>query len=634
MRRESIIIYFRTKCTTKVDNTRKEFWKTIRPFFTENGTYDNNSITLKDNDNIITSPADVSELFNQYFAVIGENTAAGKIDLKLAMPIDYKSLDETFKDHDSIKQIKEHVNDNKEFSFTMITVDQVHKELKNINIKKSTGYDGIPPKLIQLGAKEISPILTHVLNQSISVMNTFPSNMKLSEISPLLKKNDSMNVTNYRPVSIVVILSKVFEHIIAEQMMTYFNDLFHSNMCAYRKGYSCDTVLLSLMEQIKRDLDNKHYVSIILMDLSKAFDCMSHSLLLAKLRNYGFMQNACSFIASYLINRYQRVKICDKKSSWKKITRGVPQGSGLGPLLFNIFINDLFFFIKECTLYNYADDNTLSASNVNKATMLKSVCNDSKRAIQWFENNGMKVNPDKFQFMIMSPVKEKEESLVKLSNECILRPTNCVKLLGVHIDQQLTMNKHIIVICNKAAQQINALYRVAKYIPCKDRLLIYNSFVASNFRYCNIVWHFSNKKNIIKLERVNKRALRCVFNDQQSSYRLMLEQNNIDTLYAQRMINIMIMAFKMYNGLCPSQLNVLLKKKTVMYNLRDDQRVNLPNYSTVKYGKHCFSYIAAHLWNCLPYSIKSYKDITTFKRKCKYKCLQCICETCNPQFNV
>ena len=197
------------------------------------------------------------------------------------------------------------------------------------------------------------------------------------------------------------------------------------------------------------------------MDLSKAFDCLPHSLLIAKLHAYGVDLSACELLVDYLSHRLQRVKIGTARSSWTKLTKGVPQVSILGPLLFNIVITHLFHFIEKYTLYNYADDNSMSPSSSTLQTVLSNLLIDCRIAVEWFSNNGMKANSNKFRFKILSP-NSADDIELKLDGNTTLRFEKPVKALGVIIDNRLTLSDHISACCLKAARQLNALTRISK----------------------------------------------------------------------------------------------------------------------------------------------------------------------------
>ena len=197
----------------------------------------------------------------------------------------------------------------------------------------------------------------------------------------------------------------------------------------------------------------------------------------------------------------QCVKIGTARSSWAELSKGVPQGSILGPLLFNIFVTDLFLFVEKCTLYDYADDNSMSYSSSTLQGVLSSLLNDCKIAVEWFGNNGMKAKPTKFQFMVQSP-NPTDDIELKLDENTILKPEKSVKDLGVIIDNRLTLSDHISACCLKAARQLNALARISKYLDPKSKNVIHNSFIRGNFEYCPKGWHFCGKTNNNKLEKI------------------------------------------------------------------------------------------------------------------------------------
>ena len=197
-------------------------------------------------------------------------------------------------------------------------------------------------------------------------------------------------------------------------------------------------------------------IAAVFMDLSKAFDCLPHGLLIAKLHAYCLSTAACHLMFSYLKGRRQRVKISNSRSSWKLLTKDVPQGSILSPFLFNVFMNDLFLFIQNCKLYNYADDNSMIYSSPDINAILTNLKHDCNNAIKWFGDNSMKANPDKFQFMLLSsdPL---EQQKIEIENDMTFLS-----------DDRLQFNDHISAMCCRAARQLNALARIHSKNKCSE----------------------------------------------------------------------------------------------------------------------------------------------------------------------
>ena len=275
------------------------------------------------------------------------------------------------------------------FDFQQIKAPQVKKLLKEIDIKKAVGVDTIPPKLIKIGVDIITEPLTQAINCCLR-QGILPEIAKVASVVPLDKgKPDKYDVLNYRPVSILNAFSKLYEKVIKNQLASYLDKYFSSFISAYRKSYSTQQVLIRLLEEWREKLDKNFIVGAVLMDLSKAFDCIPHDMIIAKLAAYGFKRETLRLIYSYLKGRKQCVKINNAYSDYNEIISGVPQGSILGPVYFNLSINDLFFFIEKASMHNFADDNTLSAWGETVSKLIDTLESESNIAIDWFTNIGL-----------------------------------------------------------------------------------------------------------------------------------------------------------------------------------------------------------------------------------------------------
>ena len=231
------------------------------------------------------------------------------------------------------------------------------KEINSLKTNKATQSTDLPTKLIKENSDIFGDFIFGNYNNCVS-SSIFPNFLKNTIITPVHKKGAKSSKDNYRPVSISSNLSKIYERLLFKQISEHFETILSKFQCGFGKGYSAQHCLLAILEKWKLAVDNKRNFDALLTDLSKAFDCLPHDLLLAKLNAYGFSLPALRLVQSYLSNRKQRTKINSEFSRWEEILFGVPQGSILGPLLFNVFLCDLFFIMNNVEFASYADDNT------------------------------------------------------------------------------------------------------------------------------------------------------------------------------------------------------------------------------------------------------------------------------------
>ena len=317
--------------------------------------------------------------------------------------------------------------------------------------------------------------------------------------------------------------------------------------------------------------------------LSKAFDCLPHELLVAKLRAYGLSEEAGKLLDSYLSDRSQQIRLGLHTSTWERIFKGVPQGSILGPLLFNVFINDIFYFIVYSIIYNYADDNTLSYTHKDFNFLRNVLQEESLILIQWFDRNFMKANPDKFQAICVGKQVHANIDSFQIGNTNIKCEDN-VTLLGVNIDFMLKFDDHVSDICKKASKQLAVLKRLGRFLTKQGKLVIYNSFIASNFSYCPLAWHFCSSSSTNKLEKIQERALRFVFDDHSSSPHELLLQSNTQSLHVRRLKQMACEVYKIVHQMCPEYIQNLVNLRVSNYNLRGDKIADIPRVNSTRFG--------------------------------------------------
>ena len=620
LKRLSIQKYFNDRCCTTSNS--KDFWSTVRPFMSDKSKSGVDVMQLLEDDKLISSTSDVCSILNDHFINIAS-------ELSESSNVSKMSLDDIlshYVNHDSIQFIKNFVTDDVcSFNFNHVNYNIVLDRIKCLKSNKSCGYDCIPAKLLKIGAYPMSQSLMPLINECINQC-VFPQSCKFAEVSPLFKKGDSLSKSNYRPVSILPALSKIIEGILCEQVMSHLEKYLCKSLSAYRRKYSCNNVILKCVEDWKLSLDQKNVIGCVAMDLSKAFDSIPHGLSVAKLSAYGFSFNACNLLFNYLSNRSQRVKINDCRSDWLCIKRGVPQGSLLGPVLFNAYINDLIILLENsCTVYNYADDNTLSVSHPN-ADVVKCVLEKScQLSIQWFSKNFMKVNPDKFQFMLMS--RSNSDNFNLNINNVTIEPVTSIKLLGMCIDSRLDFSLHIKGIIAKCSRQIGALCRLSRVLTSECKLKILNAFIHANFNYCCVIYNDCKLSDAQKLEKMLKRALRYVYLDFTSTYEELLLKSGMSPLYVNRQRVILHTVHKILNDNCPPLDSSMFKRQDHKYCLRNTNKLVKPYFNTYMYGFHSFYYQSMLLWNKLPDNLK-HDDFNVFKQLISSWSQSCDCGTC------
>ena len=324
------------------------------------------------------------------------------------------------------------------FSFSHVATNDIISTIKQLDTSKATTHKNIPIKNFKQHIDLYTISIKNLFNTMIEGQ-TFPNNLKRADITPVHKKGETTNMCNYRPVSILPTISKVFEKLLYKQINSYISQYLSNNLCGFRQGFSAQHCLTVMIEEMKIFLDKGDVTGALLTDLSKAFDCISHDLLIAKLHAYGFDTDSLRLIHSYISERQQRTKIDSTFSSWADIIYGVPQGSILGPLLFNIFINDIFLFTKVTKITNYDDDSTPYVCGSNVTNVINKLESDSILLLKWFRDNGMKPNEDKCKLLISKT----DDKIALLVGSQIVNSSHSEKLLGITIDNNLTFKEHV-----------------------------------------------------------------------------------------------------------------------------------------------------------------------------------------------
>ena len=621
----------------KIITDNKTFWKYMKPLFSSK-QFSHDNPTLVVGENMVTVDSEKAETFNTFFkeAVSNLNICENENIInasELEDPVE-RAI-EKYRFHPSILKIRAMVDSESEFNFSNISAETIESELSKLNSNKATNFKGIPIKLLKGNSDVLAPILKTLVNDCFN-SNTFPDKLKLADVYPVFKpagknapkeKKDKTNIKNYRPISVLPAASKVFERLMQKQISIFIEQHLSKVLCGYRKGYSSQHALIALLEKWRCVLDKKGFGGAVLMDLSKAFDCLSHELLAAKLHAYGFSKNSIRLLQSYLSNRFQRTKINTSFSSWSELLTGVPQGSVLGPLLFNIYLNDLFWFSEKTEPCNFADDTTFYSCNKSLQKVVENLEHDSGIALKWFQDNYMKLNSDKCHLLIAGS-KHVEQSVTIGGREIL--ETNEQRLLGIHIGKNLNFEAHISNICLQANNKLTAIARYSNLVSFQKLRILIKAFVEAQFSYCPLVWMFHSRKLNSKINRLHERALRLLYKDDFSTFENLLEIDKSFTIHQRNIQTLAIEMFKAFNNIGPEILRDIFVVRT--HNgptLRNPTDFVVPTIKTVLYGEDSLRYFGSKIWELIPQEIKSVQNLATFKNSIrKWIPNKCPCRLC------
>ena len=595
--------YFSDNLKVSKGNPRKT-WNLINELTSRNTSKSTNILEIQVDNRTISSPGDMAEAFNDHFTNIGQ-VLAQEVPAAEVNPECYLS------------------HTDKAFHLKTPSLDVVFNLLRNIDEKKATGLDMIPSKLLKMAASIVTPSLTAIFTKSI-ITGIYPTEWKMARVTPVFKKGEKSDLNNYRPISVIPVVSKVFEKIVYDQLYQYLNDNQFLSSCqsGFRSLHSTLTALLEATNSWSVNIDNGFLNGVVFIDLKKAFDTIDHEIILRKLSYFGADQATAKWFQSYLSNRTQRCNVNGNLSTASTVTCGVPQGSILGPLLFLMYINDLPNCLRVAAPRMFADDTSITLSAKTVADLKLAVTSELNNLTCWLRANKLSLNVAKTELMIIGSRQrlntQCEEINISIDDRTITRVDH-VKSLGLTIDAQLSWSKHVDEISKKVSSAIGALKRVRPFIPTDVAVQIYNALILPHFDYCSPVWDGMSGCLSDKLQKLQNRAAREITQSPfDTSSNLLLAMLSWEKLSLRRKKQKALIMYKTLNELAPDYLQCLFTERHVNdYNLRNlEGKLSLPKPNT-NYLKRSFCYSGACLWNNLPQDLKSVCSIGQFKRGIK-----------------
>ena len=397
------------------------------------------------------------------------------------------------------------------FILKPVTENEVTVIIAGLDESKA-GSSSISTKFLKKFHNIFIPIITILINKSF-FDGVFPDSLKIADVVPVFKKNDRLKCCNYRPISLLSNISKIFERAFHTRLYEFVegNNLLYTYQFGFRRKHSTEHSLISIIENIKTKLDKQQFGCGIFIDLEKAFDTVNHKILISKLRHYGVRGNASNWITDYLTNRKQRVKISDTYSDCATITCGVPQGSILGPLLFIIYINDMHKSMKHSKVYHFADDTNLFHSHSNLKSLRKQANEDLALLFDWLCANKLSLNADKTEFILFHGRRAKKDRITLTINNTKIFESKKMKYLGLIVDSKLNWNFHVSELKKKLNRAIAILYKVKKRgFDQTTMCTMYFALFHSYLNYGLNVWGLADKKILKRIRVIQNNAIRAI----------------------------------------------------------------------------------------------------------------------------
>lgn len=504
-----------------------------------------------------------------------------------------------------------------QFCFSTIEEEDVLNILNKISTC-AAGHDGINIIMVKLCFPILKNPLINIVNSCL-IANYFPKSWKSAVVKPVPKTSEVKDFKDLRPISILPIMSKILEHVMNRQMKEYAMraEILPVHQSGFRAGHSCTTALLKVTDDLLGALDRGDVSVLVLLDYSKAFDCLNPEILISMLHYYGFSQGALALIKSYFTDRHQTVKVNHQISKSVQLTRGVPQGSIVGPLLFCLYTSRLSHVIKHSQIHTYADDTQIyySFSKNNIELSINSINTDLQNLYEQSQKYNLILNPLKTKVLVFSSKNCYSEicQLVKLNiNGVALEIVEEARNLGLIIDSKFTYNKHISTCIQKAYSALRQLYPHRSSLTPKIKADLCNSLVLSHFSHCSPVYSESlSAADLYRVQKVQNSCLRFIFGikkyDHVTFTLQRLQWLNMKNRYIFNMINTI-------HNIITKEIPVYLfnkiqfRKDAHSVNIRHLSNISIP-YHRLTLFKSSFSYCVSKYYPELPFSIRAARNV-------------------------
>ena len=571
--------YFRSNSTDI-----KKTWKGIKSIINLRDVSNNLPTSMLINNVNESDPTKIAEGFNNHYASVAK---------KLQDKIHSNNTNFT-------KYLSNRVDSN--FLFRSADTEEIIRIISSFVNSKASGPNSIPTEVLKL----LAPILCFPLKEIINISfatGVYPDKLKLAEIIPVYKnKGDPHLVVNYRPISLLSNINKIFEKLVHERLYCFLemHECIYELQFGFRTKHSTNHALISLTEMVRNALDNSNFACGIFVDFQKAFDTVDHDILLQKLEHYGIRGLANNWFKSYLSNRKQYVSINGFHSKTLPMDYGVPQGSVLGPLLFLIYINDLHNAIRHSVVHHFADDTNLLYVNKNLKTIQNKVNQDLKSLCTWLRANKISLNASKTELIIFRDPRKKFTSDLKLKIDGKkLIPSSSVKYLGIYLDCHLNWHVHRAELSVKLSRATGMLSKIRYYVSKETLHMVYYGIFSSLLIYGSQVWGQQNAVTK-KLQILQNKALRIMyFQPPRTSATPLLKMSNILKINDYINLQNFLLTYRSLKGQLPSSLQGNMNFLEHPHDTRNMGCLQLTRLSskTINYGSRSITARSIEVWN-------------------------------------
>ena len=498
-----------------------------------------------------------------------------------------------------------------QFALNEVTDLEVLKHLKGLKRSCAVGLDEIPASFLKDTAYVISKPLAHIINCSLKC-GIFPPDLSIAKVAPIYKSGSKDSFDNYRPISVLPAISKIFEKCVYSQIMEHLdkNNLLSIHQFGFRKKRSTDLASVYFIDAIRKAMDQGKLTGAIYIDLSKAFDTIGHNVILEKLPRYGITGIPQQWICSYLFRRYQRVSYKQCLSTAEPMYCGVPQGSILGPLLFLIHFNDATNVLSKCSIVKYADDTVLffSHKDINEIELVLN--SDYNRFCYWLEQNELIVNTKKGKTEVMIfGTNQRLRRLDSISlnierNYVNINNTDSYKYLGVNLNRYLNMSDHIESSLKKAVGRINLLKSMRSIIDSKIAAKIYNTMILPILTQCPYAICGTASKTLLeKVKAAEDRAQKIVGVSPTIPSSIKMKEKRVVDFVHRCLTN---------EEICENFENYFSLKSSRVNTRNNNVMARLP-YVKLEVARKSFYFHGANLYNKLPIDLRREKDYSKFR---------------------